>query len=77
MSELLKYIEKLRIEYWTKHNRIPTKLWLNWFILKRLKKELLYTGWGYHRIIYYKDSVSMLGMEILNNNYDYLIHVGE
>lgn len=75
MSKILEEIENLRIKYWIKHGRRPTKVWLNCFTFKELKKELLYSAYKYNRIIDYYSKISVLGMEILFH--DSYLEVGE
>lgn len=66
---ILKYIEKLRISYYKDYGKCPTKLYIDYNIFKNLRKPLMYTPFGYHRLLYYKDSISILGMEIEFKNW--------
>lgn len=62
---ILKKIIELRNEYYEMWGNVPTTLFINYKLYIQLRKELLYTPWGYHRIIYFKNTASILGMNII------------
>jgi len=64
----LEVIENLRIKYYEIYNQVPEKVYMDIKIFNDLKKELIYSAFGYHRLLYYKDSISILGMEIIISN---------
>lgn len=66
---ILEQIEKLRNKYFMMWGNVPTRLDINYKLFIQLRKELLYLPFGFHRILYYKDAASILGMEIVIDKY--------
>jgi len=73
--KVLKYVEMTRTCYYETYGRVPLKIFMDEELFKQLRKELIYTPWGYHRLLYYRNSISMLGMEIILH--DSCLKVGE
>lgn len=61
---MLDYIEFSRISYYKEYGRIPTKLYIDYDLFKILRKEVMYLPFGYHTLLYYKNSISILGLII-------------
>lgn len=61
---ILNQIIELRNEYYEMWGNVPTTLYINYKLFIQLRKELLYTPFGYHRILYYWNTASILGMNI-------------
>ncbi len=73
MSKILEKIEKLRNEYFMKWKNVPIRLDINYKLFIQLRKELLYTPFGFHRILYYNNTTSILGMNIVIDLYEGMI----